>query len=123
ADLNAHNLLFDAHGRDSMIDFDNSAMPIPATGWREANLARLRRSLLKPRGNRGRDAVLRGFHRVYAADRPAPERGIRWTPANRAGRCASMASAIRTPPRWARRWPPSNATARRGWPSTAAARA
>lgn|SRR5690606_5837562 len=76
ADLNAHNLLFDAHGRGSMIDFDKSVMRIPATGWREANLARLRRSLLKRRGSREREAVLRDFDRLYAAYRADWERGI-----------------------------------------------
>jgi 3-deoxy-D-manno-octulosonic acid kinase len=52
ADLNAHNLLFDTSGRGWAIDLDRSQLRIPATPWREANLARLRRSLLKLRGAR-----------------------------------------------------------------------
>lgn len=76
ADLNAHNLLFDDHGRGALIDFDRGRLRIPATGWREANLARLRRSLLKLRGDRPHDAVLRDFDRLYAAYRADWERGI-----------------------------------------------
>src|SRR3546814_10841936 len=49
-DLTAHNLLFDADGKGWMIDFDRSTLRIPATGWREGNLARLKSSLLKLRG-------------------------------------------------------------------------
>lgn len=52
ADLNAHNLLFEASGRGWVIDVDRSQLRIPATPWREANLARLQRSLLKLRGSR-----------------------------------------------------------------------
>jgi 3-deoxy-D-manno-octulosonic acid kinase len=52
ADLNAHNLLFEDDGRGWVIDLDRSQLRIPATAWREANLARLRRSLLKLRGAR-----------------------------------------------------------------------
>ena len=42
-------------------------MRIPATGWREANLMRLRRSLLKLRGARDAAAVLRDFARLRRA--------------------------------------------------------
>jgi 3-deoxy-D-manno-octulosonic acid kinase len=52
ADLNAHNVLFEDSGRGWVIDLDRSQLRIPATGWREANLARLQRSLLKLRGAR-----------------------------------------------------------------------
>ena len=52
ADLNAHNLLFEDTGRGWVIDLDRSQLRIPATDWREANLARLQRSLLKLRGAR-----------------------------------------------------------------------
>ena len=52
ADLNAHNLLFEDSGRGWVIDLDRSQLRIPATAWREANFARLRRSLLKLRGAR-----------------------------------------------------------------------
>ncbi|HTM69450.1 MAG TPA: 3-deoxy-D-manno-octulosonic acid kinase [Luteimonas sp.] len=67
ADLNADNILFDAFGKGSLIDFDKSALRIPATGWREANLARLRRSLLKLRGARDEGAVLRDVARLRRA--------------------------------------------------------
>jgi len=67
ADLNAGNILFDAFGKGWLIDFDKSTMRIPATGWREANLMRLRRSLLKLRGARDAAAVLRDFARLRRA--------------------------------------------------------
>lgn len=67
ADLNAHNLLFDAKGQGWMIDFDRSRMHIPATGWRSRNLARLERSLLKLRGSRSEAAVKADFARLRAA--------------------------------------------------------
>jgi 3-deoxy-D-manno-octulosonic acid kinase len=66
-DLNASNLLFDTFGKGWLIDFDKSTMRIPATGWREANLARLRRSLLKLRGERDIGEVLRDFARLRRA--------------------------------------------------------
>ena len=66
ADLNAHNLLFDTTGQGWMIDFDRCKLRIPATGWREANLARLRRSLIKLRGERTVDAVLADHARLRA---------------------------------------------------------
>lgn len=46
ADLNAHNVLVTANAL-YLIDFDRGAVRRPAEGWRLANLARLRRSLLK----------------------------------------------------------------------------
>lgn len=46
ADLNATNLLVTPQGL-VMIDFDRGRLRQPARSWREANLARLRRSLLK----------------------------------------------------------------------------
>jgi 3-deoxy-D-manno-octulosonic acid kinase len=67
ADLNADNILFDAFGKGALIDFDKSSLRIPATGWREANLARLRRSLLKLRGARDEGTVLRDFARLRRA--------------------------------------------------------
>lgn len=57
ADLNAHNLLFEEDGRGWVIDVDRSVLRIPATRWRQANLARLERSLLKLRGGRDPAAV------------------------------------------------------------------
>jgi 3-deoxy-D-manno-octulosonic acid kinase len=48
ADLNAHNLLLDASGRVHLVDFDRGERRPPGA-WREANVARLRRSLEKIR--------------------------------------------------------------------------
>jgi len=67
ADLNAHNILFDAQGRGWMIDLDQSRLRIPATSWREANLQRLLRSLRKLHGERGQEQVDAGFARLHAA--------------------------------------------------------
>lgn len=67
ADLNVHNILFDEAGKGWLIDFDRSVLRIPATGWREGNLARLKRSLLKTRGDRPQDEVLLGFARLRRA--------------------------------------------------------
>ena len=75
ADLNAHNLLFDGNGRGWLIDFDRGRMRIPATGWREANLRRLHRSLLKLRGERSRDEVDKDFARLRRAYDLAWNRG------------------------------------------------
>lgn len=46
ADLNAHNLLVDEAGQWSLIDFDRASFREPGL-WRDANLVRLRRSILK----------------------------------------------------------------------------
>jgi 3-deoxy-D-manno-octulosonic acid kinase len=46
ADLNAHNVLV-APGALYLIDFDRGTLREPAEAWRLANLARLRRSLVK----------------------------------------------------------------------------
>lgn len=46
ADLNAHNILHGADGRWWMIDFDRGRMRKPGL-WCDANLVRLRRSILK----------------------------------------------------------------------------
>ncbi len=46
ADLNAHNILIDAAGRVSLVDFDRARRRTPGR-WRAANLARLERSLRK----------------------------------------------------------------------------
>ena len=66
-DLNAHNLLFDDAGKGWMIDLDRCQLRIPATGWRERNLARLKRSLLKLRGARSVDQVEGEFERLRRA--------------------------------------------------------
>lgn len=46
ADLNAHNVLVNAQGLH-LIDFDRGRLRPVEAGWRQANLARLRRSLVK----------------------------------------------------------------------------
>jgi 3-deoxy-D-manno-octulosonic acid kinase len=46
ADLNAHNVLVTS-GELYLIDFDRGRLRSPATAWQQANLQRLRRSLLK----------------------------------------------------------------------------
>jgi 3-deoxy-D-manno-octulosonic acid kinase len=66
ADLNAHNILFE-DGRGWLIDFDKGRMRIPETAWRERNLARLQRSLLKLRGGREPAEVKRDFARLRGA--------------------------------------------------------
>jgi 3-deoxy-D-manno-octulosonic acid kinase len=67
ADLNAHNILFDAQGHGWLIDFDRGVLRIPATRWRTANLARLKRSLLKLRGQRTPAQVEDDFARLRVA--------------------------------------------------------
>ncbi len=47
ADLNAHNILLDARNKVALIDFDRGTLCKPALSWQQANLARLRRSLIK----------------------------------------------------------------------------
>lgn len=56
ADLNAHNLLV-ADEAIHMIDFDRGQLRRPARSWREANLQRLRRSLLKLGAGRNGEEV------------------------------------------------------------------
>jgi 3-deoxy-D-manno-octulosonic acid kinase len=46
ADLNAHNILLTDQG-PALIDFDRCKLRAPKTAWRQANLARLLRSLTK----------------------------------------------------------------------------
>ncbi|HRN62241.1 MAG TPA: 3-deoxy-D-manno-octulosonic acid kinase [Luteimonas sp.] len=67
ADLNAHNVLYDAAGKGWLIDFDRARMQIPATAWRERNLQRLLRSLHKVGGESRRGAVDKGFARLRKA--------------------------------------------------------
>jgi 3-deoxy-D-manno-octulosonic acid kinase len=75
ADLNAHNILFDADGNGWVIDFDRGVLRIPATRWRERNLARLLRSLLKRRGRRSREEVEKDYARLRRAYDLAWKRG------------------------------------------------
>jgi 3-deoxy-D-manno-octulosonic acid kinase len=67
ADLNANNLLFDDAHAGWVIDLDRSTLRIPETAWREANLARLKRSLLKLRGPRGAAGIDGDFSRLRTA--------------------------------------------------------
>ncbi len=66
ADLNAHNILYDDAGKGWLIDLDRGRMHIPETAWRERNLARLQRSLLKLRGARDEADVRADFARLRA---------------------------------------------------------
>lgn len=75
ADLNAHNILFDDSGQGWLIDFDRGHLRIPATAWREENLARLKRSLLKLRAGRGVEDVERDFAALRHAYDHAWSRG------------------------------------------------
>jgi 3-deoxy-D-manno-octulosonic acid kinase len=47
ADLNANNVLIDTEGRFYLIDFDRGRLRRPSGQWQQANLDRLKRSLLK----------------------------------------------------------------------------
>jgi 3-deoxy-D-manno-octulosonic acid kinase len=77
ADLNAHNVLFADPSRGWLIDFDKCELKIPATAWRERNLARMRRSLLKVAGGvDGAAATLAGFARLRDAYQADWRRGI-----------------------------------------------
>lgn len=68
ADLNAHNLLFDAEGQGWMIDFDKCRLRDDgSTHWRAQNLSRLRRSLDKRAGPRDAAAIEAGFARLRNA--------------------------------------------------------
>ena len=51
ADLNARNILVENNGEIFLIDFDNSYVRKGAGRWKMANLARLKRSLLKFKAN------------------------------------------------------------------------
>jgi 3-deoxy-D-manno-octulosonic acid kinase len=51
ADLNANNVLIDSDSRIHLIDFDRGRLRQPAQRWQQANLERLKRSLLKLQRN------------------------------------------------------------------------
>lgn len=57
ADLNANNILLDEHDRVYLIDFDRGAIR-PGNQWKQSNLQRLHRSLLK----------LQGLHELFNFD-------------------------------------------------------
>ena len=61
ADLNAHNVLLDAN-IVWVIDFDRGELRAAARGWQQANLARLKRSLLKLGAARDGEAA---FERAF----------------------------------------------------------
>jgi len=67
ADLNADNLLFDAQGHGWVIDLDRGLFRTIGSGWRERNLQRLHRSLLKRRGVRDIGDVEEDFTRLREA--------------------------------------------------------
>jgi 3-deoxy-D-manno-octulosonic acid kinase len=74
ADLNAHNVLV-GDDRLHLIDFDRGEFRAEARGWREANLERLRRSLLKlgaaERGGRFQEAIwgplIQAYEKAFGA--------------------------------------------------------
>jgi len=76
ADLNANNILFDEHRQGWLIDFDRCQLRIPATDWRESNLARLQRSLHKLRGSRTSEAIDYDFLRLRQAYESHWQQGI-----------------------------------------------
>lgn len=67
ADLNAHNLLFDDADNGWMIDLDKSRLRDGGGDWRDANLARLRRSLDKISDGRMRREIDAGFGQLQRA--------------------------------------------------------
>ena len=75
-DLNAHNILVDGSGKAWLIDFDRCRLRIPATRWRQGNLDRLLRSLLKLRGVRTEEEVRADHARLCKAYELAWDRGI-----------------------------------------------
>jgi len=87
ADLNAHNVLFDADGAVWLIDFDRGAFRRPGL-WQDANLVRLRRSLLKitdplPAGRFGEtdwQSLLAGYAEGAGASGPAASPASRAAP-------------------------------------------
>ena len=75
ADLNAHNILLNDAGAH-VIDFDHGRLRTPALGWRQGNLRRLHRSVLKVGAAAGGDAacaahfwqpLLDGYSREWTA--------------------------------------------------------
>ncbi|HZF17258.1 MAG TPA: 3-deoxy-D-manno-octulosonic acid kinase [Steroidobacteraceae bacterium] len=79
ADLNAHNILIDSSNRVFVVDFDRGSIRRPGP-WRDANLARLYRSLRKVSaplapdrfGNTEWETLLAGYRSLPAAAGAAP---------------------------------------------------
>lgn len=66
ADLNVHNILVDTRGKVWLIDFDRARRRANGRHWRQRNLKRLRRSILKLVGGyRYQDALVDGWSRLY----------------------------------------------------------
>jgi len=76
ADLNAHNILFDAKHTGWLIDFDRSRLRIPETTWRQRNLDRLARSLRKLHGQHHARAIKAGIAQLRAAYETHWARGL-----------------------------------------------
>lgn len=72
ADLNAHNILV-ASGKLWLIDLDRGEIRATGIAWKLANLARLKRSLLKVGAGRGDEATL--DHELWAPLMRGYERG------------------------------------------------
>lgn len=68
ADLNAHNVLADTHGKVWLIDFDRGRLRHPARRWQRANVERLARSFAKLGAHRRlADFTTRFWHPLLAA--------------------------------------------------------
>ena len=69
ADLNAHNILLDGAGKIWLIDFDRGRLRRPRLAWQNANLQRLRRSLVKLGGfdKTGWTALVEAYRTTMAA--------------------------------------------------------
>ena len=69
ADLNAHNILLDEAGKIWLIDFDRGRLRRPRLSWQNANLQRLRRSLVKLGGfdESGWTALIEAYRTTMAA--------------------------------------------------------
>lgn len=73
-DLNARNILIDADGQVWLIDLDRCRLRSPGA-WREANLARLQRSLAKFDAAEHMAAIRRGYDSPPSARRAGPRSG------------------------------------------------
>jgi len=67
ADLNAHNILIDRAEAVWLVDFDRARHRAPQQGWRQDNLARLRRSLQKLGAAPGEVGFERGWGELVAS--------------------------------------------------------
>ena len=74
-DLPAREMKIVLYVAKATLNFNEGAQRIPATAWRERNLKRLLRSLLKLRGERSTDDVEKDFARLRRAYDLAWNRG------------------------------------------------